>query len=113
MQSVLSEAPREEQAPAERVGSCGHAQQLVGYRPRQVLTLLGKITFKRAYYQCCLPTDEQAHTQGEEGEANNAPPCTHGEAPTDAKWGLHGQRTTAGVQQAISYLCATSTLEEA
>ena len=38
---------------------------------------------------------------------------THGEAPADARWGLHGQRTTAGVQQAISYLCATSTLEEA
>lgn len=50
MQGVLSEAAPEEQAPGERVGSCGHQQQLVGYRPKQVLTLLGKITFKRAYY---------------------------------------------------------------
>jgi hypothetical protein len=49
MQRVLSETGPEEQAPGERVGSCGHQQQLVGYRPKQVLTLLGKITFKRAY----------------------------------------------------------------
>ena len=54
MQSVLSEAAPEEPAPGERVGSCGHPQQLVGYRPKQVLTLLGKITFKRAYYQCVV-----------------------------------------------------------
>ena len=43
---------------------------------------------------------------------SSQPSCTHGEAPADARWGLHGQRTTAGVQQAVSYLCATSTLEE-
>jgi len=30
MQSILSEAVPEEQAPGERVGSCGHPQQLVG-----------------------------------------------------------------------------------
>ena len=85
----------------------------MSYRPRQLLTRLSKITFMLAYYQCCLPPEDQAGEQAEEAEANHAPPCTHGEAPADAKWGLHGQRTTAGVQQAISYLCATSTLEEA
>jgi hypothetical protein len=74
------------------------------------LTLLGKITFTRGYYQCGLPTDEPAHEQQAEGQSQ--PSCTHGEAPTDARWGLQSQRTTAGVQQAISYLCATSTLEE-
>ena len=47
MQSVLSEAAPEEQAPGERVGSCGQQQQLVGYRPKQVLTLLGKLTFNQ------------------------------------------------------------------
>ena len=109
MEQVLTASDAEAKEPGERTGTCGHVQQLVSYRPRQVLTLLGKITFKRAYYQCCLPADEQ----GEEAEANNMPPCTHGEAPADAKWGLQGQRSTAGVQQAISYLCATSTLEEA
>jgi hypothetical protein len=105
MQSVLSEAAPEEQAPGERVGSCGHRQQLVGYRPKQVLTLLGKLIFKRAYYQCV----------GEEEGAQASTPqgCTHGEAPADQLWGVQGRRTTAGVQQAVSYLCASSTLEEA
>jgi len=101
MQSVLSEAAPEEQAPGERVGSCGHQQQLVGYRPKQVLTLLGKLTFNRAYYQCVV-----AEECAQEG-------CTHGEAPADQLWGVQGRRTTAGVQQAVSYLCASSTLEEA
>lgn len=101
IQSVLSEAVPEEQTPGERVGSCGHQQQLVGYRPKQVLTLLGKLTFTRAYYQCAV---------AEEGAQHG---CTHGEAPADQLWGVQGQRTTAGVQQAVSYLCASSTLEEA
>jgi hypothetical protein len=59
IQSVLSEseAAPEEQVPGERVGSCRHQQQLVGSRPKQVLTLLGKITFKRAYYQCVLAAE--------------------------------------------------------
>jgi hypothetical protein len=110
---VLTASDTEAKEPGERTGECGHVQQLVGYRPRQVLTLLGKITFTRAYYQCCRPSDEQGHEQAEEAEATNARPCTHGEAPADALWGLQGQRSTAGVQQAISHLCATSTLEEA
>jgi hypothetical protein len=101
MQSVLSEATPEEQAPGERVGSCGHLQQLVGYRPKQLVTLLGKLTFKRAYYQCVV--EEECMSAG----------CTHGEAPADQLWGVQGRRTTAGVQQAVSYLCASSTLEEA
>ncbi len=105
MQSVLSEAAPEEQASGERVGSCGHQQQLVGYRPKQVLTLLGKITFKRAYYQCVVE-EECAQASTQEG-------CTHGEAPADRLWGVQGRRSTAGVQQAVSYLCASSTLEEA
>jgi hypothetical protein len=113
MEQVLSASDAEAKEPAERTGECGHVQQLVSYRPRQLLTLLGKITFKRAYYQCCLPADEQGHKQGEEAEADNVPACTHGEAPADARWGLQGQRSTAGVQQAVSYLCASSTLEEA
>src|SRR5947199_1572455 len=99
MEQVLSASGTQAKEPTERTGKCGHVQHLVGYRPRQVLSLLGKITFKRAYYQCCLPADEQ------QAETESQPPCTHGEAPADARWGLHGQRTTAGVQQAVSYLC--------
>ena len=105
MQSVLSEAVPAEQAPGERVGSCGHQQQLVGYRPKQIVTLLGKLTFTRAYYQCVV---------AEEGvQASPQHGCTHGEAPADQLWGVQGRRTTAGVQQAVCYLCASSTLEEA
>lgn len=53
MQSVRSLASPEDQAPAERVGSCGHQQQLVGYRPKQVLTLLGKITDHSGLFPVC------------------------------------------------------------
>ena len=105
MQQVLSDATAEEPAPAERVGSCGHVQQLVGYRPKQVLSLLGKLSFTRAYYQC-LVDEEGLPTSTQQG-------CTHGEAPADRLWGVQGRRTTAGVQQAVGYLCASSTLEEA
>ncbi len=44
MESMLSEPAPEERAASQRRGSCGHAQQLEGYRPKQVLTLLGKVT---------------------------------------------------------------------
>jgi hypothetical protein len=114
MEHLLSAPLAQEQEPGQRRGECGHAQQLVGYRPKQVLTLLGKITFKRAYYQCCRQTDNQGCEEGAEADADRQrQACTHGEAPADARWGLQGQRTSAGVQQAVSYLCASSTLEEA
>jgi hypothetical protein len=89
-------------APARHEGACGHLQRLVSQRPKQVLTLLGPITIRRAYYQCLDPAEEQ------EGKR----PCTHGEAPADALWGVEQRRTSAGVQQAVSYLGASLTLEE-
>jgi hypothetical protein len=89
-------------APARREGACGHEQRLVGQRSKQVLTLLGTITIQRAYYQCLDPAEEQ------EGKR----PCTHGEAPADVVWGVQHRRTSAGVQQAVSYLGASLTLEE-
>ena len=92
------------EAPARRQGACGHPQRLVGIRSKQVLTLLGTITVQRAYYQCVDPAEEQKRdSQG---------PCTHGEAPADALWGVEQRRTSAGVQQAVSYLGASLTLEE-
>jgi hypothetical protein len=111
MEQILSASDAQAKEPAERIGACGHVQPLLGDRPRQVLSLPSKLSFKRASYQCCLPTEEQ----GDEQKAQEQSPalCTHAEAPADARWGLHGQRTTAGVQQALSSLCATSTLEEA
>ena len=44
---------------------CGERQRFVAYRPKQVATLLGTVTVKRAYYRCgdcgvsCLPYDER------------------------------------------------------
>lgn len=91
-------------SPARREGACGHEQRLVSQRPKQVLTLLGKITIQRAYYQCLNPTEEP--------ERDGKQACTHGEAPADALWGLTQRHTSAGVQQAVSYLGAALTLEE-
>lgn len=85
MESLLSSQQHSERPAARRLGACGHEQRLVGERPKQVLTLLGKVTMRRAYYQCLI----------EEAEETT---CTHGEAPADALWGVHERRTTAGVR---------------
>ncbi len=37
---------------ARRQGSCGHRQRLVGERPKELLSLVGQVTFVRPYYQC-------------------------------------------------------------
>jgi hypothetical protein len=115
MESILSEPAPEERAPSQRMGSCGHPQQLEGYRPKQVLTLVGKVTFRRAYYRCVVAEDqaESRERGGGEAEASTPQADIHGEAPADVRWGLQGQRTSAGVQQAVSSLCASLTLEEA
>lgn len=105
LERLIQEQPETLEAPARREGACGHEQRLVGMRPKQVLTLLGAITTQRAYYQCLLPASEQL----QEGE----PSCTPGEAPADRLWGIGQRRTSAGVQQQVSYLCASLTLEEA
>lgn len=104
LQCRLNTGKEVEKAPGKIVGACGHEQHLVGYRPRQLLTVLGKVEWKRAYYQC----------QGEAGkEEEQEQPCSHGSAPADALWGVEGKRTTPGVQMFISYLGARLTLEEA
>ncbi len=65
MEQILSRpaAGQDEATSQPQVGSCGHPQRLVGQRPKQVLTLLGKITFQRAYYHCVLP-EERPASQG-------------------------------------------------
>jgi Uncharacterised protein family (UPF0236) len=84
-----------EKAAGKRVGACGHEQELVDYRSKQILTMMGKVEFKRAYYQC-----QQANEpQGEKGEEKQ--PCA-GRAPADQVWGIDQRRTTPGVQAAMS-----------
>ncbi len=102
MEGVLNSRLHERRPVARREGSCGHAQRLVAERPKELITLVGPVSFVRPYYQC-LPGGE---TQEEQA-------CTHGEAPADALWGVDKQRTTPGVQEHISYLSARLTFEEA
>ena len=100
LEGVLDSRLRKPRPAARREGSCGHRQRLVGERPKELLTLVGKVRFVRPYYQC-LEVSEQEGT------------CTHGEAPDDVLWGVHERRTTSGVQREISYLCGRLTFEEA
>jgi hypothetical protein len=61
-----------EQAPAKQLGACGHEQQLVGYRTKQLLTMMGKVEFKRAYYHCQRAREEneaECHPLGSQGRA--------------------------------------------
>ena len=68
LEGVLDSRLRGQRPAARREGSCGHRQRLVGERPKELLTLVGKVRFVRPYYQC-LEVCEQDRT------------CTHGEAP--------------------------------
>ena len=100
LEGVLDSRLRDQRPAARREGSCGHRQRLVGERPKELLTLVGKVQFVRPYYQC-LQVSEQDES------------CPHGEAPDDVLWGVQERRTTGGVQREISYLCGRLTFEEA
>jgi hypothetical protein len=102
LEGLLNVGEPAETPPARREGRCGHVQRLVGKRPKELLTLLGKVEFRRAYSHC-VHRDEEEEPQ----------PCSHGEAPADEQWGVQQRRTSAGVQAWISYLCARLTMEEA
>ncbi len=100
LEGVLDSRLRAQRPAGRREGSCVHRQRLVGERPKELLTLVGKVRFVRPYYQCLEVSEQDG-------------PCTHGEAPDDVLWGVHERRTTSGVQREISYLCGRLTFEEA
>ena len=87
MEGVLNSRLHELRPAARREGRCGHVQRLASERPKELITLVGPVSFVRAYYQCL-------HV----GEAEMEHDCTHGEAPADVLWGVDKQRTTPGVQ---------------
>jgi hypothetical protein len=95
-----------EKAAGKRVGECGHEQHLVDYRIKQILTMMGKVEFKRAYYQC----QQEKEPKGEKEDEKQH--CS-ARAPADQVWGIDQRRTTPGVQEAIGYLCARLTFQEA
>ena len=88
------------------MGACGHEQHLVDYRTKQILTILGKVEFTRAYYHCQREKEQK-------GEQEDPKRCGHGGSPADQIWGIDRRRTTPGVQEGLSYLCARLTFEEA
>jgi len=101
MEGALKQGEETVQTSIE--GVCGHKQSLVGYRPKNILTLFGVVEYKRPYYHC----------QEEGGNEEQAEKCSHGKCPSDEVWGVEEKRTTPGVQRHVSYLCATLTFEEA
>ncbi len=73
--------------------SCGGAMRWVSERAKTVLSLLGKVTYRRVYYHCAV--------------------CKRGEAIGDRRWGLEHTRTTPGVTQLVAYLAAGGGFENA
>jgi hypothetical protein len=93
-----------EKAAGKQMGACGHEQQVVDYRTKQIVTMMGKVAFTRAYYHCQREKEEKEEDQKR---------CCQGRSPADKVWGIERRRTTPGVQESISYLCARLTFEEA
>lgn len=100
MESILNHAGEEAGRKARRDGECGHRQRLVGMRPKQLHTLMGKVTIWRAYYQCLTKEEEESIE------------CSHGQAPYDSVWGPFTGRTSPGVQRLLGKLVARMTLSE-
>lgn len=59
LEAVLNHSRPENRPQARRQRACGHRQRLVGERPKQILTLLGKVRIHRPYYQCMQPEGAQ------------------------------------------------------
>src|SRR5690242_9060936 len=87
LEQILTHTAQEADRPSRREGACGHQQRLVGIRPKQIHTLMGKVTIGRAYYQCLVEEEEPSA------------PCRHGQAPWDVLWGQLAGRTSPGVQK--------------
>jgi uncharacterized protein UPF0236 len=101
MEQILNHAGEEAERLSRREGECGHQQRLVGIRPKQLHTLMGKVTIRRSYYQCVVEEEEPSAT------------CSHGQAPWDSVWGQIAGRTSPGVQKLLGKLVSRLTLSEA
>jgi len=101
MEQILTHTEEEAERPSRREGVCGQKPRLVGRRPKQLHTLMGKVTIGRAYYQCVVEEEEPSAT------------CTHGQAPWDSLWGQLAGRTSPGVQKLLGKLVSRLTLSEA
>lgn len=101
LQKVLQEQAETSDHAGCTEGTCGHRLSLVSKRPRQILSVFGPLTIRRAYYHCTY-TGETSEQKEKEGGCR-------GEIPFDRAWGLTGQRSSPGVQRLVSYLSARLT----
>lgn len=67
---------------------CGGKARWVERRAKTVLTLLGRVTYWRAYYHCAS--------------------CHNGEGVGDRLWGLHQTRTSVALKHLLAYLSGTT-----
>lgn len=104
LEKILNVSGEATQAHARREGACGHQQRLVGVREKTVLTVMGKVTVRRPYYQCRKQEKEEKEQERSRGH--------HGSAPFDTIWGIEQGRTSPGVQKIVSYFGASQTLSE-
>src|SRR5947209_18062856 len=58
LEQILKHTAEEAERPSRREGGCGHPQGLVGIRPNQLHTLMGKVTIGRACYQSMMEEEE-------------------------------------------------------
>lgn len=54
MEQIFNHTAQEAESPSRREGACGQKPRLGGRRPKQLHTLMGKVTIGRAYYQCVV-----------------------------------------------------------
>lgn len=103
LQTILQEQAQVADSRASKEGACGHRLEVVGKRPRQLLSVFGPISIRRTYSHCGEPRET---SEQEENEL-----CRRGMVPFDRAWGLTGQRSSPGVQRLVSYLSAALTHE--
>ena len=72
---------------------CRDSAKFVGYRPRSVLSLLGTVRLRRAYYHC--------------------PACHAGAAPADGPLGLSAEALTPAAREAVCLAGVLSSFAEA
>jgi len=64
----------------------GHRAEFVGYRDKNIDTVLGRIRLRRAYYHC--------------------PTCQRGVVPRDIQLGVHGQSLSPGLRRMVARVAA-------
>ena len=74
-------------AGTRRVCACEGVARWVELRAKTILTLFGRVTYRRVYYHCKQ--------------------CRHGEALGDRQWGLEHTRTSPTVKQLLGYVSAS------